>query len=392
MKSAAILRGRARIALAAAVALCAVAASACSTIVVGRLASATGRVLVGHAEDDGGDLEIRHGRVPAADWPTGATLPLEPGLAAVPQVTHTFGFWWSEVRSPDGGPSWADAFYNENGVWVVSDSAGVSRAADLDGGKLLTDGGVVYAVRRAVAERAKSARDAVDVIAGLVGRWGYAQSGRIYVVADRDEAWLVQLVRGRTWAARRCPDDAILFLPNHYTIHDLPPQPTADCRFSADVRERARANGWWDGREPFDFAAVYQADCWRGIPHNTERRRFALRLLLGREPGLADFGFSVKAPRKYAAADLERVLTAHPADVTPHVDDRDTPALCRRATVETTVCAFGATVAATEIALAAAPACEKGFTRFRPLGGEPDPRFEDGDGPARLAARFLPRR
>lgn len=39
-------------------------ALACSTIVVGRNASATGCVLVGHNEDDPGELYVRHAIVP----------------------------------------------------------------------------------------------------------------------------------------------------------------------------------------------------------------------------------------------------------------------------------------------------------------------------------------
>ena len=42
-------------------------AVACSVVVVGKDASATGRVLVGHNEDDSGELFVRNGLVPAGD-------------------------------------------------------------------------------------------------------------------------------------------------------------------------------------------------------------------------------------------------------------------------------------------------------------------------------------
>ena len=45
-----------------------VGAYACTTFVVGRKASATGRVIVGHNEDDKGELSVRHGYVPARNW------------------------------------------------------------------------------------------------------------------------------------------------------------------------------------------------------------------------------------------------------------------------------------------------------------------------------------
>ena len=45
------------------------------TIIAGKKVSATGRVLVAHNEDDPPPTRIRHGLVPARDWPAGSVLP-----------------------------------------------------------------------------------------------------------------------------------------------------------------------------------------------------------------------------------------------------------------------------------------------------------------------------
>ena len=79
--------------------------------------------------------------------------------------------------------------------------------------------GIAYNLRRAVAERAESARDAVHLLMVLVRRWGYASPGRAYTVADADEAFMIQIVHGKHYAALRVPDDAVVVMPNHYTIH-----------------------------------------------------------------------------------------------------------------------------------------------------------------------------
>ena len=99
----------------------------CMTFVAGRRASATGRVLVAHNEDDTGVVAVRHGLVPPARWPEGSAMPAEPGLAAIPQVERTLGFYWSEVSTPEGGMSTSDVFYNERGVCIVSNSCMQSR-------------------------------------------------------------------------------------------------------------------------------------------------------------------------------------------------------------------------------------------------------------------------
>ena len=76
----------------------------CMTIIVGKDASATGRVLIAHNEDDTGRCVVHHGYVPAADWPEGTVLPAEEGRAAIPQAAHTLGYYWSQVRAGSRGP------------------------------------------------------------------------------------------------------------------------------------------------------------------------------------------------------------------------------------------------------------------------------------------------
>ena len=61
----------------------------CMTLIAGKAASATGHVLVGHNEDDGGHVVVRHGWVPPRDWEKGAVMPAEEGCALLPQVAHT---------------------------------------------------------------------------------------------------------------------------------------------------------------------------------------------------------------------------------------------------------------------------------------------------------------
>ena len=47
----------------------------CMTLIAGKNASATGRVLVAHNEDDGGFVVVRHGWVPPQDWAAGSVMP-----------------------------------------------------------------------------------------------------------------------------------------------------------------------------------------------------------------------------------------------------------------------------------------------------------------------------
>ena len=129
--------------------------SACFTVLVGKDASETGRVMVTHNEDDGGRAMVDHGYVPPKDWPAGSVLPAEEGRAAIPQVSHTLGYYWSQLKPASGGYSNADAFYNDAGVLIVSNSNASSKVDTSDESRV-TDGGIEYNLRRVLAERAKA--------------------------------------------------------------------------------------------------------------------------------------------------------------------------------------------------------------------------------------------
>ena len=328
-----------------AVVFAAVTAEACSAILVGRKASATGQVIVGHNEDNG------------------------PGPMCHSWVARTddhLGYFWSELPGSNTG----DMFLNECGVIVFSNSAGKSRekgaAADI-----LVDGGVWYEIRKSVGERARTAREGVKIAAELVRTRGYSDSGRIYTIADRDEAWMIQIVRGRHFAAARCPDDAIAIMPNFYTLHDLTKFDPADAFASPDIVDYAKAQGWYDGKGAFDFAKAYQDPTWYRHPNSSARYRNMAESLLGRPWTGEDFPFCIVPGRKIGAADLRTALSLHAPGVTvnPHEAGEGKGNVCRASTLESIVCAFGEEPRDVVLDAAWGCPCEKGYTALRPLAG-----------------------
>ena len=164
-------------------------ASACSTVIVGKDASATGNILVGHNEDNGGRILTAQHWVPAATHKAGEMIKFEEAAASIPQVEKTFGFFWSQTFDPTGA-SFSDGFVNENGVAIVTNNCNNT----FEEKNPVVDGGVGYGIRRLLAERAKSARDAVDIAIDLVTKYGYITGGRTYTVADHNEAWQIMLL------------------------------------------------------------------------------------------------------------------------------------------------------------------------------------------------------
>lgn len=376
----------------------ALGAQACMTIVVGRKASVTGRVVVGHNEDDGTPAWIKHGIVPARDWPEGSLLPATVGCnARIPQAAHTYACYWSEVKFPSGDAN-ADSFYNENGVLVVSNSGCLSKER-MDDPTLLTEGGVKFNLRRSVGERARTAREGMEIICNLVERYGYAPSARIYTVADKDEAWMVQVVHGKNYIAVRCPDDKVSVMPNVYTVHRLSEFPQGDVIVSSNLLVNARAKGFWNGEGDFDFALVYQdyprekpANIYDSYPNSIGRSHQAVRFLSGRDfPARDPLPFAVVPNRRISSADLQVLLASHNAPLKDGVHVFETWSICAVSTVESTICEFAENPKGTTLSVALGHPCEKPYLSFRPfVEGIPASMDESASAVSRLASHCRP--
>ena len=387
-----------RLLMAMAVALLAASTHACMTFVVGKKASATGRVIVGHNEDDWPPYECHHGMLPARDWPAGTFLPATKGCNPhVPQAPHTLACYWGEVKFSYGDGN-ADTFLNEKGVLVMSDSGG-SSTERMDDPTLVTEGGVKFNLRRMVGERATSARDGVRILCEAVEKYGYAPSARIYTVADRDEAWLVQVVHGRNYVAVRCPDDEVTVMPNLYTVYELDAWPKENVIVSPGLVENAKRKGFWDGTGTFNFAKAYQGSYDYGEehafehPNNTGRFRQAIRLLTGTEwPEGKPFPFSVKpAKASFTVDDLKAVLSAHNGELKDGRHVLQSWSICSSTTIESTVCVFAAEARENVLHVAPGRACETPFKVFKPFdGGLPAGFDESATAEARLASHVRP--
>jgi dipeptidase len=290
-------------------------AEACFVVAAGREASSTGRVLIGHNEDNSGKLIMRHHYVKPDDG-RGGILSFEDGSARVPTVSPTLGFFWTETLRPAPGESFGDSFVNERGVVVVSNTCCKSK----EDAPELTDGGVGWGLRWTVASRARSARDAVRIASDLVLTYGYRDSGRSYTFADAREAWVFQVVNGKHFAARRVPDDHVMVNPNHYSIREMCLDEPYEFLASPGLIEYAIKRGWYTPERPgrhsdFDFAKSFQHPDYMMAPINTARHAFGLAMAAGVRIDLKQRGarppFSVLPIEPLGVKGVRKTLSCH---------------------------------------------------------------------------------
>ena len=221
---------------------------ACTNVIISKGASADGTVMVSYAADSHylfGELYFH----PAADWAPGSLLKVYDWdsnryLGEIPQVAHTFRTIgnMNERQLIIGETTWG----------------GRPELEDKNGG--IDYGSLIYIT----LQRASTAREAIATIVALANEHGYASEGETFSIADKNEAWVMDLVgkgpedKGIVWVARRLPDGAICAHANQARIGTFPLDDPENCLYAPDVVSVARKMGWFDGEDKdFNFARTY---------------------------------------------------------------------------------------------------------------------------------------
>ena len=311
--------------------------SGCMTILVGRQASATGEVLVGHNEDAPGRFTMQTHLVNKRHRHAGRMAKFEPNLSEVELGQIRTSLFWNEAKtfSDDYSSSaFCDLYVNGHGVVICSNNCADSREDNPE----LFNGGIGYGLRRLVAERSHNAKDALEIACALVDKYGYASSGRSYAFSDKDEIYVMQIVNGKHYAIQRVPDDEVAVIPNHYTIRE----PENKTRSQKELIDYAIQRGWYKPEdEQFEFSRVYQATESYGLTKNTYRHVKAFEILLEMDlSGLLktewqSLPFSIKPANKVSVSTLKKILRSHNENSLSHFDKPIS--ICNIDTLESTI-------------------------------------------------------
>ncbi len=276
----------------------------CFSVLAGKNATIDGSVMFAHNEDDYGDRIVNWYKVPQLTH-TGEEMITMKNGGAIPQVKETWSYLWLEMPEME----FSDSYMNEWGVTIGSDACS-SREKKGE----LTDGGIGYWLRRAMAERAKTAREAVKIGGALVEQFGYTSSGRTYCIADPNEAWMLAVVNGKHWVAERIPDDEVAIIPNYYTITTIDLADTMNYYGSSDLVEYAKTNKWYNPNKDtvFNFREAYSDPGNLKNMGNIVRHWSSINILAENQYEIDDeFPFSFKPGQKVDLNILFSVLRNH---------------------------------------------------------------------------------
>jgi dipeptidase len=273
-------------------------------IYVGKNLTEDGSVLIGGSGDEVSShwLEI----VSEKDHPLGATITvgvtaeaLMPGyFIEIPQVRHTFRFLTMNYSEYQGfPPPLTNGGLNENNVagrdvWSPSRPELVAMTPNPQTGPQYSD------LSRIAMERARTAREAVEIVGSLIDEYGYSTyGGNSHMFADENEGWvLLDFAGGQgLWIAERLgPDDVRMSYPGYIREIPLDFRDRDEFMGSENFISFAVNQGWYDptGNEPFHVTRVYGIDEERYPRSDMERELRAAAPL-----SLRDVMNAVRDPR-----------------------------------------------------------------------------------------------
>jgi dipeptidase len=235
----------------------------CTNFLVTPGASLNGSSMITYAAD----AHVLYGELyfwPAASYPEGTLLSIyewdtDRFLGQIRQVRHTF----SVVGN-----------MNEHQVAIGETTYG-GRPELVDTSGIVDYGSLMYIT----LQRARTAREAINIMGELVNEYGYASAGESFSISDPNEVWIMEMIgkgtemvtkgkgskantynknKGAVWVAIRIPDGYVSGHANQARIQQFPKNDPENCLYAPDVISFARQKGYYSGSdEDFSFSDTY---------------------------------------------------------------------------------------------------------------------------------------
>ena len=277
----------------------------CTSIMVGRLASADGSVMTSHTCD--GRYRTWLEIVPARTTEKDTVHPVYWG------TLQTEAAWdRTEVIRKGEIPEVASTYaYLSTAYPCLNEKQLAIGETTIYGRKeLINDKGLflIEELEKIALERCSTARQAIALIGSLADEYGYADLAECITIADKREVWQLEIAGSgpgkpsALWVAQRIPDDHVGIAANIPRISEVDFNNHDYFMTSPNLRKKAKELGYWDGKEPFKFYKVINT----GKPYAI-REFFVLSTLapsLGLTMEMEELPFSVRPEKKISVRDV----------------------------------------------------------------------------------------
>ncbi|MBO6296651.1 MAG: C69 family dipeptidase [Prevotella sp.] len=290
----------------------------CTSIMVGKKASADGSVMTSHTCDSWYRTWMQI--VPAKEYkndtvtaiydgrmhtqsPQDSTKMYRKGI--IPQVKKTYRYLDTaypclnekQLAIGETTISGRDTLRNKKGMFMIEE------------------------LERIALERCSTARQAIMLMGELVKKYGYGDSGECLTIADKNEVWIFEIFGegpkniGGVWAAVRIPDEHIAVSANISRIGTIDVNNKDMYMASDNVFDVAKKLKLWDGKEEFCFWKVYSGGNYFGEKKNYSVREHYIMNALAPSLCLSDtvenLPLSIKPDKKVSVKDVSMLLGSY---------------------------------------------------------------------------------
>lgn len=290
----------------------------CTSIMVGKKASADGSVMTSHTCDSWYRTWMQI--VPAKEYKNDTVTAIYDGRmhtqspqdstkiyrkGIIPQVKKTYRYLDTaypclnekQLAIGETTISGRDTLRNKKGMFMIEE------------------------LERIVLERCSTARQAITLMGELVKKYGYGDSGECLTIADKNEVWIFEIFGegpkniGGVWAAVRIPDEHIAVSANISRIGTIDVNNKDMYMASDNVFDVAKKLKLWDGKEEFCFWKVYSGGNYFGEKKNYSVREHYIMNALAPSLCLSDtvenLPLSIKPDKKVSVKDVSMLLGSY---------------------------------------------------------------------------------
>ena len=301
----------------------------CTSIMVGKQASADGSVITSHTCDSWYRTWMK--MVPEKDHKAGTKTAIYEGRmhtqsaddstkmykkGEIPQVNHTFRYLDTaypclnekQLAMGETTISGRKELHNKNGMFMIEE------------------------LERIALERCTTARDAIRLMGELVKQYGYGDSGECLTIADKNEVWIFEIFGegskkiGGVWAAVRIPDDHIAVSANISRISKIDTKDKENYMYSDNLFDVAKQLKLWDGKEEFSFWRVFSGGNYFNEKKNYSVREHFIMNALAPSQNLSDkeedLPLSVKPDEKVSVERVMQLLGSYYEGTTKNLSGR----------------------------------------------------------------------
>lgn len=249
----------------------------CTSIMVGRKASADGSVITSHTCD--GNYRTWMDIVPATSFDRDTTAMVVSGRM---HTDHSTGARGMVERKLIPQPKSTYQFLNTAYPCLNEKQLGIGETTITGRRELVNKNGLfmIEELERLALQRCTTAREAITMIGDLVKEYGYGDWGECLTIADPKEVWHFEIFGegpdsiGGVWAAVRIPDDHVGVSANIPRISKLDLKDKDNYMASDNVFDVAKRMGFWDGKEPFKFWKAYSGGNYFNEPKSFSIREY----------------------------------------------------------------------------------------------------------------------